>query len=69
MMLRNLTQTFWALLMVAAVAQAQFGFFDHMFGANQQQAYQQAGTQDVPSDSGRYQNSWRQGEHDTAYST
>lgn len=62
-MLCNIGQTLWALLMVVAVAQAQFGFFDHMFGANQQH-HEQAGAHNVPSDSGRYRQSWRQCEHD-----
>lgn len=62
-MLCNLRQTLWALVTVVAVAQAQFGFFDHMFGANQQY-HEQAGDHNVPSDSGRYQQSWRQGEHE-----
>lgn len=61
-MLRNFGQALWALLMLVTVAQAQFNFFEHMFGANQQQQHQQQGSQNVPSDSGRYQNSWRQGE-------
>lgn len=61
-MLRNFGQALWALLMLVAVAQAQFNFFEHMFGANQQQQHQQQASQNVPSDSGRYQNSWRQGE-------
>lgn len=60
-MLRNLGQALWALLMLVAVAQAQFNFFEHMFGANQQQQHHQQGSQNVPSDSERYQNSWRQG--------
>lgn len=60
-MLRNIGHAIWAFLMLVAVAQAQFNFFEHMFGANQQQ-HQQQGSQNVPSDSGRYQHSWRQGE-------
>lgn len=61
-MLLNLGRALWALSMLVTVAQAQFNFFEHMFGSNQQQQHQQQGSQNVPSDSGRYQNSWRQGE-------
>lgn len=60
-MLRNLGQALWALLMLVAVVQAQFNLFEHMFGANQQQQHHQQGSHNVPSDSERYQNSWRQG--------
>ncbi|KAJ5573850.1 uncharacterized protein N7459_008277 [Penicillium hispanicum] len=56
----NLCQTLWALLMLVSAAQAQFNFFEHMFGANQQPEHHQPGSQNVPSDSGRYQNMWRQ---------
>ncbi|KAJ5280228.1 Long chronological lifespan protein 2 [Penicillium angulare] len=45
---------------MVSVAQAQFNFFDHMFGGNQQQPGQQQAPQNVPSDSGRYQNMWAQ---------
>lgn len=51
----------WALVLMVSVAQAQFNFFEHMFGANQQQQQHQQGSQNVPSDSGRYQSMWRQG--------
>lgn len=61
-MLHDFIQCLGPLMMLVAVAQAQFQFFEHMFGANQQQQHQQQGSQNVPSDSGRYQNSWRQGE-------
>ncbi|TGJ80529.1 hypothetical protein E0Z10_g8234 [Xylaria hypoxylon] len=51
-----------SLLVVAvlsSVAQAQFGFFDQMFGGNgQQQQQQQQRPQNVPSDSSFYQNSF-----------
>jgi hypothetical protein len=60
-MLRSFVATLWALVLLVSVAQAQFNFFEHMFGANQQQQQHQQGSQNVPSDSGRYQNMWRQG--------
>ena len=59
-MLRNFVSTLWALVLMVSVAQAQFNFFDHMFNGNQQQQQHQQGSQNVPSDSGRYQNQWRQ---------
>ncbi|KAJ5947514.1 Long chronological lifespan protein 2 [Penicillium verhagenii] len=59
-MMRSILQTVWALFMLVAVAQAQFNFFDQMFGNNQQQQGHRQGPQDVPSDSVRYQNSWSQ---------
>lgn len=61
-MLRNIVSSLWALLLLAAVAQAQFQFFEHMFGGNQQQQAPHQGSQNVPSDSGRYQKMWAQGE-------
>lgn len=61
-MLRNLIPSLWTLFLLAAVAQAQFQFFEHMFGGNQQQQAQHQGSQNVPSDSGRYQKMWAQGE-------
>ncbi|KAJ5191496.1 uncharacterized protein N7498_010481 [Penicillium cinerascens] len=59
-MLRNWVSTIWALVLMVSVAQAQFNFFEHMFGGNQQQQQHQQGSQNVPSDSGRYQSMWRQ---------
>ncbi|KAJ5908908.1 hypothetical protein N7495_001590 [Penicillium taxi] len=59
-MLRNWGQPLWALLMLVSVAQAQFNFFEHMFGAGQQQQNHQQGSQNAPSDSSRYQNMWSQ---------
>ncbi|KAJ5134415.1 hypothetical protein N7448_000563 [Penicillium atrosanguineum] len=59
-MLRNFVSTLWALVLMVSVAQAQFNFFDHMFNGNQQQQQHHQGSQNVPSDSGRYQNQWRQ---------
>lgn len=54
-----------ALLLLASVAQAQFQFFEHMFGGGGgggggHQGRQQA-AQNVPSDSSRYQNQWDSG--------
>jgi len=61
-MLRNLFSTLWGIALLVSVAQAQFNFFEHMFGANQQQQQHQhqQGSQNVPSDSSRYQSLWRQ---------
>lgn len=54
-----------ALLLLASVAQAQFQFFEHMFGGGGgggggHQGRQQA-AQNVPSDSSRYQSQWDSG--------
>ncbi|KAJ5995240.1 hypothetical protein N7481_002217 [Penicillium waksmanii] len=59
-MLRNLLPAIWAFFLLASVAQAQFNFFDNMFGGNQQQAQQNQGPQNAPSDSVRYQKMWQQ---------
>lgn len=59
-MLRSFLQSLWALLLLVAVAQAQFQFFEHMFGGNQQQQAHHQGSQNVPSDSSRYQKLWAQ---------
>ncbi|KAJ5099565.1 hypothetical protein N7532_006566 [Penicillium argentinense] len=59
-MLRNFIHSVWALCLLVAVVQGQFNFFEHMFGGGQQQAQQQQGAQNVPSDSGRYQKMWQQ---------
>ena len=58
-MLRFWFQALWALLLSASVAQAQFNFFEHMFGGGGQPVRNQ-GPQNVPSDSSRYQNMWAQ---------
>ncbi|KAJ5182894.1 hypothetical protein N7492_000510 [Penicillium capsulatum] len=58
-MLRYWTHAVWALVLLVSVANAQFNFFEHMFGGNQQQQ-RNAGPQNVPSDSSRYQNAWDQ---------
>ncbi|KAI9933334.1 Long chronological lifespan protein 2 [Aspergillus wentii] len=42
---------------MVSVAQAQFQFFEHMFGGGNQQE-QQRQAQNSPSDSSRYQRSW-----------
>lgn len=59
-MFPRLSQNLWALLMFVATVQAQFNFFDHMFGGNQQQQRNQGGSGNAPSDSGRYQHMWSQ---------
>ncbi|KAJ5238974.1 hypothetical protein N7468_003593 [Penicillium chermesinum] len=59
-MVRYFGQALWALCMLVTVAQAQFNFFDHMFGGNQQQQRHQGGSGNAPSDSGRYQHMWAQ---------
>ncbi|OQE19432.1 hypothetical protein PENSTE_c015G04892 [Penicillium steckii] len=59
-MLQSWFQAMWAFFLLLSVAQAQFNFFEHMFGGNQQQAQQHQGAQNVPSDSGRYQKMWQQ---------
>lgn len=63
-MLRYWCQALWALILMASVAHAQFNFFDHMFGGNQQPV-RNAGPQNVPSDSNRYQNMWAQCKSET----
>lgn len=63
-MLLNLIKPLWALLLLASVAQAQFQFFEHMFGGGgggQRQARQQAEPHDGPSDPSWYQNEWENG--------
>jgi len=59
-MLQNWFKAVLAFFLLVSVAHAQFNFFEHMFGGNQQQAQQQQGAQNVPSDSGRYQKMWQQ---------
>ena len=61
-MLLDSYRIIWAMLTLLSVAQAQFNFFEHMFGGNQQQEQGHQGSQNDPSDSGRYQNMWQQGE-------
>lgn len=67
--MRNWFQAIWAFFLLVSVAQAQFNFFDHMFGGNQQQAQQNQGAQNVPSDSGRYQKMWQQCKRTLDFST
>ncbi|OJJ79638.1 protein lcl2 [Aspergillus glaucus CBS 516.65] len=61
-MLPNLVKALWAFLLLASVAQAQFQFFEHMFGGGggggQRQGRQQAEPHDGPSDPTWYQNEW-----------
>ncbi|KAJ5463237.1 hypothetical protein N7475_008181 [Penicillium sp. IBT 31633x] len=56
-MLQSWRQALWALLLLVSVAQAQFNFFEQMFGGGEQQRQQQR-SQNAPSDSGRYQQMW-----------
>jgi hypothetical protein len=52
-----------------SVAQAQFNFFEQMFGGGEQQQRQQHRSQSAPSDSGRYQQMWNAGKSQlTGYS-
>jgi hypothetical protein len=49
----------WALILLVSAAQAQFQFFEHMFGGNQGQGHQQGGEQqEASSDSEWYQRTW-----------
>ncbi|KAJ9307585.1 hypothetical protein DTO217A2_2819 [Paecilomyces variotii] len=56
-MTRNITVSLWALLLLVAAAQAQFQFFEQMFGGARQEHHQQE-QQNVPSDSSWYQRHW-----------
>ncbi|GIK00617.1 long chronological lifespan protein 2 [Aspergillus viridinutans] len=56
-MLSSWVRCLGALLLLASVAQAQFQFFEHMFGNGHQEHHQQ-GTQNSASDSSRYQQLW-----------
>lgn len=60
-MLQSWRQALWALLLLVSVAQAQFNFFDQMFGGGEQQQRQQQRSQNAPSDSDRYQQMWSGG--------
>jgi hypothetical protein len=52
----------WALILLVSAAQAQFQFFEHMFGGNQGQGHQQGGEQqEASSDSEWYQRTWDEG--------
>ncbi|KAJ5145863.1 uncharacterized protein N7515_000427 [Penicillium bovifimosum] len=57
-MLQGVRQALWALLLIVSVAQAQFNFFDQMFGGGEQQQRQQQRSQQAASDSSRYQQMW-----------
>lgn len=58
-MLSAWMKTFWAFLLLASVAQAQFQFFEHMFGGGgPRQAQQQQQARDGPSDPSWYQEKW-----------
>jgi hypothetical protein len=55
-MLSSWVRCLGALLLLASVAQAQFQFFEHMFGGHQE--HHQQNTQNSASDSARYQQLW-----------
>lgn len=57
-MLPNLLRTLGALLLLVSVAHAQFQFFEQMFGGGGGRQEQQRASQNVPSDSSRYQSMW-----------
>ncbi|OJJ48459.1 hypothetical protein ASPZODRAFT_1600509 [Penicilliopsis zonata CBS 506.65] len=56
-MLQRWVHTLWALLLLASVAQAQFQFFENMFGGHRQEHARQE-PQNVASDSSWYQKNW-----------
>lgn len=61
----NWVKALWAFLLLASVAQAQFQFFEHMFGGGGGGGPRQARQedhQDGPSDSSWYQDKWENGE-------
>lgn len=62
-MLSAWIKTLGAWLLLASVAHAQFQFFEHMFGGGGGGGGRQGqqASQNVPSDSSRYQNSWESG--------
>ncbi|KAJ5874700.1 uncharacterized protein N7529_003130 [Penicillium soppii] len=59
-MFQSWRQALWAFILLVSVAQAQFNFFDQMFGNGEQQQRQQQRSQNAPSDSARYQQMWRE---------
>lgn len=61
-MIQSWIKSLWALLLLASVAQAQFQFFENMFGGGHQHERAQQETQNVPSDSSWYQKTWDGGE-------
>ncbi|BDD58689.1 Long chronological lifespan protein 2 [Monascus purpureus] len=56
----NFIKALWALLLLATFAQAQFQFFEHMFGGGQHQEHQHQGAKDASSDSSWYQKQWKE---------
>ncbi|KAH8702286.1 hypothetical protein BGW36DRAFT_405094 [Talaromyces proteolyticus] len=54
----------WSLFLLMTAVQAQFQFFEQMFGGNQQHGHQ--GEQEAASDSSWYQRTW-EGAHCTRY--
>ena len=63
-MFSNWTKTLWTLFLLASAVQAQFQFFEQMFGGvgGPGQGRQQQAAQDEPSDPSWYQKNWENGE-------
>ncbi|KAJ5794699.1 hypothetical protein N7457_001298 [Penicillium paradoxum] len=57
-MFQSWRQVLWSFLLLVSVVQAQFNFFEQMFGGGEQQQRQQQRSQNAPSDSDRYQQMW-----------
>lgn len=53
----------WTLFLLISTAQAQFQFFDHMFGGGGGSQGGHAQEQEASSDSAWYQRTWEGGEH------
>lgn len=51
----------WTLFLLISTAQAQFQFFEQMFGGGSQQGHPQE--QEASSDSSWYQRTWEGGDH------
>ena len=60
-MFSNWIKALWAFLLLATVAQAQFQFFEHMFGGGGPRQARQEDHQDGPSDSSWYEDRWENG--------
>lgn len=65
-MFSNLIKTIWTLFLLASMAQAQFQFFEQMFGGGGGPRQQQP-AQDEPSDPSWYQKNWENGEFGSAF--
>lgn len=59
-MLAKSIAALWALILLISAAQAQFQFFEHMFGGGHQEDHHHH-QQDVSSDSSWYQRTWEGG--------